>query len=1393
MSQQSRISVTRIFLVCILLISIACLPVIAADAAADSLAISNTTEEAADNDTVSEPIVTETATVTGTATVLPAETESGETAAPAEPVTNIPATEVPDVATTVTITEVPVKSPAVNAAEPPTALPVQTPVTATLTQSTATVTAGESSGIPALIRLPMRAEFRGYIRAGWTPLSVHFIDESDGSPNSWAWDFGDGQTSTDKNPVHIYEKAGKYTVNLTASNHYGNTDTVTRPNYVTVLVPSNVWVFGNHARITSPPAHMNYTHLGGTSAITRDGSLETFIAAPVLDGTDWVQVTNGAATKSDGTLVVWTPGSTADAWSFSPAATGKRYVAITQSCDWLLTIYLDNSNVSHLEMMGNAADHPDVFSTMPASTGWKAISAGNEHAFAIRDDNTYVGWGRNTDHQLDLPANVRYVDLAAGKDFSLGMSVDGTIYAAGKDDAGQVSGIPKGSGYMAIEAGTETGAALRRDGVVKVWGRQLAGTDQLAGPYYSDISLVQDTLFVLREPGGKEVIATEPLSPNKPTHTVDGTLVDIPFGSSFEHTHNDVTRVLDPDGHEILWASDEAATQVRFPSGAVYPVSVIHSIPSGSTVDGTKPYLATVTNPNVAGGSGVVMTVSEDKWYDESSSSQIQTFPRAVCFAGKGCSIGVAAKQQLFLSETLPGSASAVANGSYIPGFSIRQLANESWVGILSALTPDGAVTSAEPVSLGMMKYNVDPDQAINFSIISGKWGNESGTNVVLSAKANLTSENAVLQYSGVATASQQLASMTLTPRIWKKGTAGDILVYTGESQSCMNTKECRLTGTFIPVWDISNVTATYFANVTTLYSLPTEITAANPDIPGQYATIYPTGVNEPVPEVLVTEPLVPQKPGAANNPEGTAIPWNSTVEHALKDGEPVTAIISPDGQPVSWTKDKDSAKIGVPGNRQLPVTSVFIVPSESMVNQTMFQNLVVTDPTSLDPAISVKTHYLSAGSTDSFVSGVHYPKKGGTVATVSGDNVFMAPLVQSSTAQFETDSSYKYMQRYFGNEEEISILCDGTGDAFKCTGSFNREADSVRAPVSVPKKLRFTLMPSEMSGNQQLEIGAEAIALKTGRVISYTFSTTSSQILPQINITPTIFSNNMENRSIVYRGADRICYNTDHCTVSGTYPIIGEGDYFAHGYINFTVPDSYTAPRSSKNLYLLPDSDIISLEQPSSVAGDSVSIKQIDNKDIYLWGLVSERQDRNKTGKTSWVNTVLYNKNRYVFLEDLKTKSGSIWHHGAASGGNGYSGQKESEMSWKTVTWGDNDHLEKGAFLNDKAAGGRYHCPLFPGGYSSSLKNEWTFANCHHEYWVWGTPTDAYLDSTHVVYTKDDEGNTVGGYDKGRSEFYNDLVTYNLINSGYSEVDFNDAETYYNYHDGKTWVLTGK
>ena len=75
-----------------------------------------------------------------------------------------------------------------------------------------------SVGAPA----PLEAEFTSLNRLGSDRTVVNFIDQSSGNINDWYWDFGDGQTSTEQNPVHVYTEPDVYTVTLTVSGPDGD-------------------------------------------------------------------------------------------------------------------------------------------------------------------------------------------------------------------------------------------------------------------------------------------------------------------------------------------------------------------------------------------------------------------------------------------------------------------------------------------------------------------------------------------------------------------------------------------------------------------------------------------------------------------------------------------------------------------------------------------------------------------------------------------------------------------------------------------------------------------------------------------------------------------------------------------------------------------------------------------------------------------------------------------------------------------------------------------------------------------------------------------------------------------------------------------------------------------
>jgi PKD repeat protein len=77
------------------------------------------------------------------------------------------------------------------------------------------------------------AYFSANSTSGYPPLAVQFVDATIGFPISWNWSFGDGNYSTEQNPVHIYVNPGTYTVIDNATNVVGY-NTSTRTNYITV-------------------------------------------------------------------------------------------------------------------------------------------------------------------------------------------------------------------------------------------------------------------------------------------------------------------------------------------------------------------------------------------------------------------------------------------------------------------------------------------------------------------------------------------------------------------------------------------------------------------------------------------------------------------------------------------------------------------------------------------------------------------------------------------------------------------------------------------------------------------------------------------------------------------------------------------------------------------------------------------------------------------------------------------------------------------------------------------------------------------------------------------------------------------------------------------------------
>jgi len=154
-------------------------------------------------------------------------------------------------------------------------------VTLEATNRAGTETATRARSIT--VRAPVSAAFSATPLAGTAPLSVAFTDLSTGTVVSRLWEFGDGATSTEADPVHVYAAPATYDVRLTVSNECSQ-DTELRPALVRAVeavaagfsapasscagvavafadastgpVVSRLWSFGDGASSTSAsPSH----------------------------------------------------------------------------------------------------------------------------------------------------------------------------------------------------------------------------------------------------------------------------------------------------------------------------------------------------------------------------------------------------------------------------------------------------------------------------------------------------------------------------------------------------------------------------------------------------------------------------------------------------------------------------------------------------------------------------------------------------------------------------------------------------------------------------------------------------------------------------------------------------------------------------------------------------------------------------------------------------------------------------------------------------------------------------------------------------------------------------------------------------------------------------------
>lgn len=316
------------------------------------------------------------------------------------------------------------------------------------------------------------ADFSASPVSGTAPLEVSFTDLSTSYDGivSWAWDFGDGGTSTAHNPDHQYLSSGSYTVTLTVTEADGSTDTMVRSSYIAVSVSGPSANFSVSGSTGTEPLTVNFTDLS-TSADAIVSWLWDFGdgATSTLQNPSHQYLQDGSSTV---TLTV------TDSGGASSTLVRTDYIVVTDTVPAAgfsatplsglepLTVTFTDSSTSYDGIVSWLWDFGD---------GTTSTLQNSSHQYLQDGSYTVILTVTEADGSSDTLTRSSYIsvtDSGPVPDFSAGPAPDGSgttgsaVLLQAMVIAAGASTVQTGDGSIAIRF---PGNSLTADGMVTIW------------------------------------------------------------------------------------------------------------------------------------------------------------------------------------------------------------------------------------------------------------------------------------------------------------------------------------------------------------------------------------------------------------------------------------------------------------------------------------------------------------------------------------------------------------------------------------------------------------------------------------------------------------------------------------------------------------------------------------------------------------------------------------------------------------------------------------------------------------------------------------------------------------------------------------------------------------